>query len=133
MDKAMEYLESRLSDSHKFDEFWEYKIGDKAGITARPIDFGGEIIVTYGGTDVSFYMKNSTGSLKNVVSSGGGFNQNEWNHIVVTFDRINDSLGNAVLYKNGEIVKIGSITNPKKGIGNKIYKEYRKKREVSGN
>jgi len=29
MDKAMEYLESRLSDSHKFDEFWEYKIQHK--------------------------------------------------------------------------------------------------------
>ena len=29
MDKAMEYLESRLSDSHKFDEFWEYQIQHK--------------------------------------------------------------------------------------------------------
>ncbi len=29
MDKAMEYLESKLSDSHKFDEFWEYQIQHK--------------------------------------------------------------------------------------------------------
>jgi len=29
MDKAMEYLESKLSDSHQFDEFWEYKIQHK--------------------------------------------------------------------------------------------------------
>jgi len=29
MDKAMEYLESRLNDSHKLDEFWEYKIQHK--------------------------------------------------------------------------------------------------------
>jgi hypothetical protein len=29
MDNAMEYLESRLTDSHKFDEFWEYQIQHK--------------------------------------------------------------------------------------------------------
>jgi len=29
MDKAMEYLESKLSDSHKFDEFWEYQVKHK--------------------------------------------------------------------------------------------------------
>jgi hypothetical protein len=29
MDKAMEYLESKLRDSHQFDEFWEYQIQHK--------------------------------------------------------------------------------------------------------
>ncbi len=29
MDNAMDYFERQLSDSHKFDEFWEYKIKPK--------------------------------------------------------------------------------------------------------
>jgi hypothetical protein len=29
MDQAMEYLESQISDSHQFDDFWEYQVQHK--------------------------------------------------------------------------------------------------------